>query len=120
MAEANELIEAGESKMIHSVFDLSDTIVKEVMVPRTDMVYIPRTRTLRQLLSLALRSGFSRIPVVGENLDDVLGIVYLKDVTKRIYDNPDAERRETVGELMRPAAFCPTPSPSASCCTICR
>lgn len=111
MAEANELIEAGESKMIHSVFELGDTIVKEVMVPRTDMVYIPKERTLRQLLSLALRSGFSRIPVVGEDLDDVLGVIYLKDVTKRIYDYPDAERRETVASLMRPAAFCPDSKP---------
>ena len=111
MAEANELIEAGESKMIHSVFELGDTIVKEVMVPRTDMVYIPKDRTLRQLLSLALRSGFSRIPVVGEDLDDVLGVIYLKDVTKRIYDYPDAERRETVASLMRPAAFCPDSKP---------
>lgn len=111
MAEANELIEAGESKMIHSVFELGDTIVKEVMVPRTDTVYIPRNKTLRQLLSLALRSGFSRIPVVGEDLDDVLGVVYLKDVTKRIYDFPDAERRETVETLMRPASFCPDSKP---------
>lgn len=111
MAEANELIEAGESKMIHSVFELGDTIVKEVMVPRTDMVYIPQDRTLRQLLSLALRSGFSRIPVIGQNLDDVLGVVYLKDVTKRIYDFPDAERQERVADLMRPAAFCPDSKP---------
>lgn len=111
MAEANELIEAGESKMIHSVFELGDTIVKEVMVPRTDMVYIQKHRTLRQLLSLALRSGFSRIPVVGEDLDDVLGVVYLKDVAKRIYDFPDAERRERVEEIMRPATFCPDSKP---------
>ncbi len=111
MAEAHELIEAGESKMIHSVFELGDTIVKEVMVPRTDMVYIQQHRTLRQLLSLALRSGFSRIPVVGEDLDDVLGVVYLKDVAKRIYDFPDAERRERVEELMRPATFCPDSKP---------
>ncbi|MEA5118704.1 MAG: CNNM domain-containing protein, partial [Propionicimonas sp.] len=61
MAEANELIEADERKMIHSVFELGDTIVKEVMVPRTEMVYIERTKTLRQGVSLALRSGFSRI-----------------------------------------------------------
>ena len=50
-----------------------DTIVKEVMVPRTEMVYIEHTKTLRQGVSLALRSGFSRIPVVGEDVDDVVG-----------------------------------------------
>ena len=93
--------------MIHSVIDLGDTIVKEVMVPRTDVVFVTRERTLRQLLSLALRSGFSRIPVVGKDLDEVVGIVYLKDVSKRIYDFPDAERIETVGDIMRPAAFVP-------------
>lgn len=113
IAEAAELIEATESKMIHSVFELGDTLVKEVMVPRTDMVFIPQDRTLRQLLSLALRSGFSRIPVVGEGIDDVLGVVYLKDATRRIYDYPDAERRETVGSLMRPADFVPDSKPVA-------
>jgi CBS domain protein len=113
MAEANEVIEAGESRMIHSVFELGDTLVKEVMVPRTDMVWVPQDRTLRQLLSLALRSGFSRIPVVGEEgVDDVLGVVYLKDVTRRIYDFPDAERGETVGEIMRPATFVPDSKPA--------
>lgn len=111
IAEKQELIEAGESKMIHSVFELGDTLVKEVMVPRTDVVYINRDRPLRQLLSLALRSGFSRIPVVGADLDDILGVVYLKDVAKRVYDFPDAERQETVADLMRPAAFCPDSKP---------
>ena len=115
IAEANEVIEARESKMIHSVFELGDTLVKEVMVPRTDMVWVPRDRTLRQLLSLALRSGFSRIPVVGDGgIDDVLGVVYLKDVTRRVYDYPDAERSETVGDLM-----CPTPTPPRNCCVTC-
>ena len=70
-AEASDMIEADERKMIHSVFDLGDTIVKEVMVPRTQMVYIERTKTVRQAVSLALRSGFSRIPVIGDDLDDI-------------------------------------------------
>ena len=111
IAEKQELIEAGESKMIHSVFELGDTLVKEVMVPRTDVVFVKQDTTLRQLLSLALRSGFSRIPVVGTDLDDILGIIYLKDVSKRVYDFPDSERHETVAELMRPATFCPDSKP---------
>jgi CBS domain containing-hemolysin-like protein len=111
MAQASDLIEAGESKMIHSVFELGDTLVKEVMVPRPDVVFITADKTLRQLLSLALRSGFSRIPVIGEDLDDILGVIYLKDVSKRIYDFPDSERYETVAELMRPATFCPDSKP---------
>jgi CBS domain containing-hemolysin-like protein len=97
--------------MIHSVFDLGDTIVREVMVPRTDMVFIEQYKTLRQAVSLALRSGFSRIPVIGEGLDDVVGILYLKDVIKRVYDSPDAERTERVSSMMREPIFCPDSKP---------
>ncbi len=110
-AEEHDVIEDRESKMVRSVFELDDTLVREVMVPRTDMVYIPGDKTLRQLLSLALRSGFSRIPVVGEGLDDIIGIVYIKDVSKRIFDYPEAERGETVRDVMRTAEFCPDSKP---------
>ena len=65
LAEAGRVIESGERKMIHSVFELGDTIVREVMVPRTDIVFIEANKTLRHFQTLALRSGFSRIPVVG-------------------------------------------------------
>ncbi len=111
VAEEHEVIEDSESKMVRSVFGLDDTFVKEVMVPRTDMVFIKENHTLRQLISLALRSGFSRIPVIGEGLDDIRGIVYIKDVTKRIFDYPEAERGETVSEVMRTAEFCPDSKP---------
>lgn len=114
IAEANELIEARESQMIHSVFELGDTVVKEVMVPRPDMVFIPADRSLRQALSLSLRSGFSRVPVVGDGgIDDVLGVIYMKDVTRRIYDFPDSEKQESVREHMRPAQFVPDSKPAA-------
>jgi CBS domain containing-hemolysin-like protein len=111
IAEAREVIEAGERQMIHSVFELGDTIVKEVMVPRTEMVYIELHKTLRQGVSLALRSGFSRIPVIGEDVDDVVGVLYLKDVIRRMYDNPNAQTNETVDTLMRPPTFCPDSKP---------
>ncbi|MFV0451209.1 MAG: hemolysin family protein [Propioniciclava sp.] len=111
IAEASDLIEAGERKMIHQVFELGDTIVKEVMVPRTEMVWIEAGKTLRQGLSLALRSGFSRIPVIGDDVDDVRGILYLKDVIRRSYDNPKAESSERVESLMRPPTFCPDSKP---------
>jgi len=111
MAEAKDLIEAGERRMIHSVFELGDTIVKEVMVPRTEMVYVERTKSLRQGVSLALRSGFSRIPVIDDDIDDVVGILYLKDVIRRMYDNPKAQTSETVESLMRPPTFCPDSKP---------
>ncbi len=111
LAEASELIESGERRMIHSVFELGDTIVREVMVPRTDMVFIEDYKTLRQAVSLALRSGFSRIPVIKDGLDDVVGIVYLKDVIRRIYDNPRAESAERVGSIMRAPEWCPDSKP---------
>ena len=107
MAEADSLIEDDERQMIHSVFELGDTIAREVMVPRTEMVFIERGKSLRQAMSLGLRSGFSRIPVIGDNSDDVVGIVYLKDIVRRVFERRDAEQSETVESLMRPAHFVP-------------
>jgi CBS domain containing-hemolysin-like protein len=110
-AEASNQIEAEERRMIHSVFDLSDTIVKQVMVPRPDVIFIEANKTLRQATSLALRSGFSRIPVVGTGGHDIVGFIYLKDVMKRVYDNPAAQTSEVVTSIMRAATFCPDSKP---------
>jgi CBS domain containing-hemolysin-like protein len=109
LAEERQVIESGEREMIHSVFELGDTLVREVMVPRTDMVWIERTKTVRQGLSLAMRSGFSRIPVIGDNEDDIVGFAYLKDLAKRVYEDDD--RSEKVDEVMRPATFVPESKP---------
>lgn len=106
-ARERGFVEEDEHEMIHSVFELGDTLVREVMVPRTEMVYIERDKTLRQALSLALRSGYSRIPVIGDDLDDIVGIAYIKDLAKRSHDFREAEQSETVAELMRPASFVP-------------
>jgi CBS domain containing-hemolysin-like protein len=62
-------------------------------------------------MSLALRSGFSRLPVVGENEDDVVGTVYLRDITRRVYEHRDSESTERVESLMRPATFVPDSKP---------
>ncbi len=112
LAEASSLIESDESRMIHSVFELGDTSVREVMVPRTDVVYIERQKTLRQAMSLFLRSGYSRVPVVGEDLDDIIGFVYLKDVSKRVFDRKAAESTEDVEHLMRPVLHVPDSKPA--------
>ncbi|WP_405767991.1 hemolysin family protein [Streptomyces sp. NBC_01538] len=106
LAEKESLIEDDERRMVHSVFELGDTLVREVMVPRTDLVVIERYKTIRQALTLALRSGFSRIPVTGENEDDVVGIVYLKDLVRKTHISRDAES-ELVSTAMRAAAFVP-------------
>jgi CBS domain containing-hemolysin-like protein len=93
--------------MIHSVFELGDTIVRELMVPRTDMVWVEKDKSLRQGLSLALRSGYSRIPVIGDSIDNIVGIVYVKDLAKRALDHHEAEQSETIEMHMRPASFVP-------------
>src|SRR4051795_2274705 len=116
MAEERGVVETGERNMIHSVFELGDTIAREVMVPRTDVVWIERGKTARQALHLALRSGFSRIPVIGENVDDVVGVVYLKDLVRRAQHSGESRNGTRVNgpkveELMRPPTFIPESKP---------
>ncbi len=106
LAEQESLIEDDERRMVHSVFELGDTLVREVMVPRTDLVSIERFKTIRQALTLALRSGFSRIPVTGENEDDIVGVVYLKDLVRKTHINRESES-EPVSTAMRSATFVP-------------
>jgi CBS domain containing-hemolysin-like protein len=109
MAEERGVVEAGERNMIHGVFELGDTIAREVMVPRPDVVWIERGKTLRQALALSLRSGFSRIPVVGDNVDDIIGVVFLKDLVRRSQGSSSADPK--VEELLRPATFVPESKP---------
>jgi len=109
--ERRDGIEPGEREMVRSVFELGDTIVREVMVPRPDMVFVEADKTVEQALSLALRSGFSRVPVAGENTDDVVGIAYLKDLVSWSHEHPGAEATEKVATTMRPASFVPDSKP---------
>jgi CBS domain containing-hemolysin-like protein len=111
LAEQSSVIESGERKMIHSVFEFGDTIAREVMVPRGEVVYIERFKNLRQTLSLFLRSGFSRVPVIGENLDEIVGFAYLKDVVRRDFEDPDVEFTQRVEEVMRPPFYVPESKP---------
>ena len=106
-ASESGFVEESEREMIHSVFDLGETLVRELMVPRTEMVWIEADKTVRQGLSLALRSGFTRIPVIADNLDNVVGIAYVKDLAKRVHDNPNSELSEKVEEHLRKATFVP-------------
>jgi len=106
VASDSDVIEAEERKMIHGVFDLGDTLTREVMVPRTDMVVLDRDKTARQGLNLMLRSGYSRVPVVGEDTDDIVGILYLKDLSRRMAHDP-AGAGVLVSEVMRPPTFVP-------------
>lgn len=109
--EQRSVIEPGERAMVRSVFELGDTIAREVMVPRTDMVFIERDATLDDALSIALRSGFSRIPVVGESADDLVGVAYLKDIVAWTHEHPGSGSHVTVARVMRPATFVPDSKP---------
>lgn len=106
-ASERGLVEEPTREMIHSVFDLGGTLVRELMVPRTDMVWIEGGKTVRQGLSLALRSGFTRIPVITENLDNVIGIAYVKDLARRVHEHHESEQSERVEQHLRAATFVP-------------
>jgi CBS domain containing-hemolysin-like protein len=102
------VVEETEREMLQSVFDLGDTIAREVMVPRTDVVWIEADKSLRQTLHLTTRSGFSRIPVIGEDIDDVIGVAYVKDVIANgLAMDAGRSGATTVAEVMRPPVFVP-------------
>jgi CBS domain containing-hemolysin-like protein len=109
MAQESGVVDAEEREMIHSVFELRGTIAREVMVPRTEMVWIEQTKTVRQALALSLRTGYTRLPVIGESVDEIVGVVNLKDLVKATMDVPQNGRgeRRTAGELMTDATFVP-------------
>ena len=109
LAQQSGVVADDERRMIQSVFELGDTPAREVMVPRTEMVWIEADKTARQATSLAVRSGHSRIPAIGENVDDVLGVVYLKDLVQQRYSFSSDDTR--VGDIMRPAVFVPDSKP---------
>jgi putative hemolysin len=97
-------IEEGEKELIHSIFEFGDTIAREVMVPRPDIVAIEDDKTLRDAQGLVLNRGFSRIPVFHESLDDVKGVVFAKDVLKALHQG---QQDMPLAEIMRPAHFVP-------------
>jgi CBS domain containing-hemolysin-like protein len=111
LAQQRGVVAADERRMIQSVFELGDTPAREVMVPRTEMIWIESDKSAGQATSLAVRSGHSRIPVIGENVDDVVGVVYLKDLVQQTYYSTNGGRDTTVAELMRPAVFVPDSKP---------
>lgn len=111
LAQQRGVVADDERRMIQSVFKLGDTPAREVMVPRTEMVWIESDKTAGQATSLAVRSGHSRIPVIGENVDDVIGVVYLKDLVQKTYYSSNGGEDTTVVEIMRPAVFVPDSKP---------
>jgi CBS domain containing-hemolysin-like protein len=110
-ATESDVIEDNEAELIQSVFDFGDTLVRSVMVPRTDILSIDSGSSLHRAMSLFLRSGYSRIPVIGENTDQVLGVVYLKDVAAAIHNLGPGEEPPVVDELAREVRYVPDSKP---------
>lgn len=106
-ASESDMIEDTEAEMIQSVFDFGDTLVRAVMVPRTDILSIEAGSSLRRAMSLFLRSGYSRIPVIGEDTDHILGIVYLKDVAAVLHELAPDEEPPLVDSLVREVRYVP-------------
>jgi len=111
-AEKEEVIEQEEREMIHSIFEFGDTILREVMVPRPDMVAVSAGRSLQEVLEVILRSGFSRIPVYQRDLDDIVGLAYAKDVLRSLHDG---QVDKPLGDILRPAPFMPESMKAADC-----
>lgn len=98
--------EAEDREMLRSVFELGHTWIREVMVPRTEMVTIHDDTPARKAITLFVRSGYSRIPVIGEDIDDVIGILYFKDLVSRLHRRPD-DIDMPVRNMCREATFVP-------------
>ena len=104
VAHEDAAIESDERAFIHSVIEFGDTIVREVMVPRPDMVDVATSATVRAALELAISTGRSRLPVLGEGVDDVVGIVNLRHLAALV---ADGQGEELVGAHMGEAHFVP-------------
>jgi CBS domain containing-hemolysin-like protein len=100
-----------EQELIESVEDFSETITREVMVPRIDIATITSDSNLDSAMTLFLYSGYSRLPVTGKNTDDILGILYLKDVAKILHETPKLMFERSAEDLARPAIFVPESKP---------
>jgi CBS domain containing-hemolysin-like protein len=105
-ATESNVLEQDDRELIHSVFEFSDTLVREVMVPRTDMITVDGADTLAAAMEQFLAAGVSRMPVTGKDSDDVLGVLYLRDVARSLYERPGSGSQR-VTTLLRPAEFVP-------------
>jgi len=111
-ATEHDVLEEDDRELIHSIFEFNDTVVREVMVPRTDMITIDFDASLEAAMGLLLGKGISRVPVIGEDIDEVRGVLYLKDVARLAHERTiDAVALDgtalTAAELARPALFVP-------------
>jgi CBS domain containing-hemolysin-like protein len=106
-----EETEEFEAELIESVEELSETTAREIMVPRIDMATVTAEETLDESMTVFFRHGFSRLPVIGKNLDDIRGVLYIKDVAKLIHENPSKAASVTAVDIARKAIFVPESKP---------
>ena len=106
-AVKHDVIESDERELIHSIFEWGDTVAREVMVPRTDMVTIDADSTLDAATKVFLDSGYSRVPVIADDVDEVVGVLNLRDVSRRSFENPGEFSSLSAKDLARPAMFVP-------------
>ena len=106
-ATESDAIEEEDRDLIRSIFDFGDTIVREVMVARTDMVTLTETDSVDTAIGVFLAEGYSRMPVIGDGSDDIVGIAYLKDVIRFARFHAEEIHTKPIGQLSRPALFVP-------------
>ncbi len=102
------VVEEDEKAMIQGIFELTRTMVREVMTPRPDIIAVEAGATVSQMLETAASSGFSRLPVCGASLDEIIGVVVVKDLLQRVVAGDDATRAD---EVMREPLFVPDTKP---------
>ncbi|AGW41487.1 hemolysin [Leifsonia xyli subsp. cynodontis DSM 46306] len=102
-----DVLEEDDRELIHSIFEFSDTVVREVMLPRTDMITVDKSAGLGTAMGLFFSKGVSRIPVIDDDPDDVVGILYLKDAAKLSFESMLGLDAIALDELVRPALFVP-------------
>jgi CBS domain containing-hemolysin-like protein len=101
-----------EQELLESVDEFGETIVREVMVPRVDMATIPASASLERAMAMFLETGYSRLPVVQKNVDDVIGVLYLKDLIRMLNGNSSSMKKTTCESKARPAIFVPESKPA--------
>ena len=106
-----ETTEEFEAELIESVEELSETLSREIMVPRIDMAVVSAEETLDSSMSVFFRHGFSRLPVIGKNLDDIKGVLYIKDVSRLIHENPERAASIRAIDIARKPIFIPESKP---------
>ena len=106
-AAEQDLLEEDDRDYIHSIVEFGDTLVREVMVPRTDMVTVDSEQSVREALELLLNSRHSRVPVIGDDADEVLGVAYLRDASGFVLRRAEEAEETPVTRIMKPAMFVP-------------